>query len=237
MGLPAPTTDYEWEDSDELPWQELSGGGPVLALGFDGPNGSGGLDIDGIGRSRILVLARGRHRYNYSDIAEDGLTPEQWLLQFWPDPDSRDAMFGPPRRTGQPYVFKPFRSPWGAAMHAWSTTGWDTLLGLLQGYSEIRRVLGQLPGSPREKAQLAAAFGPWGSEQDRHGQYTWNTPAVGFPPLIDHADQQELARRQVFFHAAAAALELPPNFCAYDVFRLVQQKPGRRAVGRGLHSG
>lgn len=79
-------------DRDELPWQEVIDGGP-LSLGNDD---DGGLDVDGLGRARVVVLAR---------TARGGHDDEEWLLQLFPDPDHGDALAGPPRvLSGDPFV-------------------------------------------------------------------------------------------------------------------------------------
>ena len=71
-------------DRDELPWQEVIDGGP-LSIGADD---YGGLDVDGLGRARVAV---------HAVTARGGHDDEEWLLQFFPDPDHSDAMAGPPR--------------------------------------------------------------------------------------------------------------------------------------------
>lgn len=49
-----------WEDVNELPFQEVPGGGELTLSGFD--QGDGDLDVEEFGLGRIQVFARGRHR-------------------------------------------------------------------------------------------------------------------------------------------------------------------------------
>lgn len=90
-----------WEDRDEVPFEALDDLGPLRPNGFDPPNGPG-LDVQGLGRSRVRVLARGRHQYWRGEPVPGHFTPEQYLLQLWPDPQRRDAISGEPRRLARP---------------------------------------------------------------------------------------------------------------------------------------
>lgn len=84
--------DGAWTDRDELPWQEVVDGGPLTF----GKDDTGGLDVDGLGRARVVVHA-------VTDRA-GSRGAEQWLLQLFPDPDHLDAMAGPPRvLSGDPF--------------------------------------------------------------------------------------------------------------------------------------
>lgn len=102
---PAPLDGFE--DWDELPFEALSHAGPMRAIGFDdGGPGDDTLDVNGLGRARASILARGRHAFD-----EHEQTQEQWLVRLWPDRDDLDAMAGGPRqvmsRAGYPLRGRP----------------------------------------------------------------------------------------------------------------------------------
>lgn len=156
-----PDFDFSWEDSDELPFEAIDGGGPLQVSGFDAPTDNHGLDLEGFGRGRVLVFAKGRHRYNYGDI-EDRLPPEEWLLQFFPEDGPPQPLAGPPRRLA---AFAPFskwdKQPgWRAAIHAWTQAGWDSHLSRSPGYHAIRlgmSLAGRAIGA-RELAEASSQF-------------------------------------------------------------------------------
>ena len=133
-----PEFDNSWEDMDELPFQAIVGGGPLQISGFDPPLDDHGLDLEGFGSGRVLILAKGRHRYYYGDV-EDELPPEEWLLQFFPQEGMPNPLDGPPRRL---VGFAPSskwekQSGWKAAVHAWDQTGWHSHLSKSPGYYAV----------------------------------------------------------------------------------------------------
>lgn len=143
-----------WEDVDELPFAEVPDEGPLVLSGFEASDV--GLDVDGLGRARVLVQARGRHRYGYSDFRED-LPREEWLLQFWPDPEAQDGLAGDPRRLAGPGpMVTPRPSGRHAALHAWRQTGWHAHLSDVPGYDQAERALNLSP-APLSYEELAAA--------------------------------------------------------------------------------
>lgn len=149
-----------WEDRDELPFEEDVGAGPLRLGGFDPAEGHG-LDIDGLGRARIRVLASGRHRYTYGDPIDEAAVPEEWLLQLWPDVSGMDAMAGEPRRLAGPLPFDPHRAqrtPWHAALHAWRQTGWNAFFASMDAFTAIAHGLNiaQRACPRRELPALAA---------------------------------------------------------------------------------
>ncbi len=105
-----------WEDIDEWPFEEIPGGGPLGLSGFDPQDV--GLDVEGLGRARVVVYARGRQRYGYFELS-DPLEPEEWLFQVFPDPERLDALAGDPRRlSGRAPFSPPPRTGWYAARDA-----------------------------------------------------------------------------------------------------------------------
>lgn len=138
-----------WEDVDEWPFEEVPGAGPLRLNGFD--LGQAALDIEGLGRSRVLVYARGRQRYGYSWHVEE------WLFQLFPDPDHLDALASDPRRLsgGAPFIPSE-QTGWNAAIHAWEQTGWYHFLYSYPGFYEIDLALRVL-GKPATAAEIAAA--------------------------------------------------------------------------------
>ena len=202
-GRPA-EADPLWEDCDEVPWEPVAEAGPLLVFGFDPAEGDG-LDVTDLGRSRVQVLASGRHRYTYGDFVE-GLPPERWLLRLWPDPDAGDALAGPPRRVAGPLPFMWRRNSWGAAFQGWSLAGWSSyLLGV-----EAFRVLAQAVafiGQPFHPNELLPKLGPWGMQRDRAGAYDWSSPAIGHGWAVDIRQMQpEIG---VKLEALARAAKLP----------------------------
>src|SRR5690349_13142351 len=103
-----PVADPRWEDCDELPWEALEGAGPLMMSGFDVQSGTAALEVEGLGRARAQVLARGRHRYSYGHSPDEGVeTAEEWLVRVWPDPLGRDLLDAPPRRLAGPHPLHP----------------------------------------------------------------------------------------------------------------------------------
>ncbi len=133
-----PEFDNSWEDFDELPFEAVVGGGPLQISGFDPPTDDHGLDLEEFGGGRVLILAKGRHRYSYGDL-EDELPPEEWLLQFFPQDGLPNPLAGPPRRLVgfAPFSKREKQSGWAAAIHAWEQTGWHSYLSRSPGYYAI----------------------------------------------------------------------------------------------------
>lgn len=151
----APPPDREsWEDHDVLPFEAVDGLGPLSVLGFDRVDGEG-LPADGLSRSRVRICARGRHRYGYSSLTNLDLPPEDWLLQFWPDPLARDGLAGEPRRVAGllPYEYR--RTAWEAALHGWAQTGWEALLAHVPYFTSITHAL-RYAGGPCSLRELPA---------------------------------------------------------------------------------
>lgn len=143
-----------WEDIDEWPFEEVPDGGPLTLSGFD--PGKAALDIEGLGRSRVLVYARGRQRYGYSSSPVETRAPEEWLFQLFPDPDHLDALASGPRRLSGGAPFTPSeQTGWNAAMHAWKQTGWHHYLYTCPGYYETNLAL-EVLGKPATPAEIAA---------------------------------------------------------------------------------
>lgn len=127
-GSEPPPAEERWEDQDEVPFAVVGGSTELRVSGFERSEAEA-LPVYGLDRARARVLARGRHRYTYGDLSlVDDLPPEEWLVQFWPDPAARDALAGPPRRIAGSLPFDVRRSAWGAALDAWRLTGWHTSL-------------------------------------------------------------------------------------------------------------
>jgi hypothetical protein len=132
-----PEFDNSWEDVDELPFSAIADCGPLRLYGFDSPPDDG-LDLDGFGAGRVLVMARGRHRYGYSDHDNDAVPPEEWLLRFFPEAGPARPLEGPPRRLAGVAPFGgPPKTGWAAALHAWSQTGWHSHFASSHSYYAI----------------------------------------------------------------------------------------------------
>jgi hypothetical protein len=178
-----PDAGGNWEDIDELPFTASEGAGPLHIWGFDPPDDDHGLDLNGFTTGRVLVRARGRHRYEYSDDEVD-LPAEEWLLQFFPEPGPTDPLAGSPRRLVAYSPFSAWEAPsgWRAAIHSWVQSGWDSHLQSSPGYQAIRFGIGTAmqPVSARDLANLYA----------RSPNYRSPT-SVPFP-----ADPLEIAVRQ-----------------------------------------
>jgi hypothetical protein len=153
-----PEIEESWEDRDVLPWRNTSDSELVQAQGFDAPDSTEGLDVSGLGRARVEVLASGRHRYFYGDDNE-GLPPERWLLRFWPDSQHLDALAGPPRRIAGPQG-EADPGPWGAAVRAWSRVGWGDLLHTPSGFQYLVFAIGAV-GRPFTHAELPDYLSGW----------------------------------------------------------------------------
>ena len=152
-----PPQQLGWEDGDELPLEVLPGAGSLVLGGFDQTDV--GLDVDGLGRARVLVFARGRQRYGHSDFQE-GMSPEEWLLQVFPDPDAQDALAGDPRRLAGQAPFGPLpKTGWFAARHAWAQTGWHDYLYTMPGFYGVDIALSSA-GHPLSRLELAAKAVP-----------------------------------------------------------------------------
>ena len=158
-----PLTD-EWEDFDELPFEEVPGAGKLMLSGFD--PGDVGLDVEGLGRGRIQILARGRHRYDYSSsIDVDTLPPEEWLLRLYPREGRADPMEGGPRRiAGGGGLSRTSRPPWSTAVLGYRTSGWSDALGSSHGFylAQLALLSATAPLTRRElAAQMVRRMPPW----------------------------------------------------------------------------
>lgn len=175
-----PEPDGIWEDQDELPWQSVPDDGPAVAWGFDPPGTGPGLNLDGLDRARVQVLARGRYRYgSYDESWPDGdPEPERWLLRWWPDPERRDALAGPPRRLAGPACFDVRLTPWAAAAKGWSTTGWRARMHGIEGFWALLQGI-ERAGGPVTVGELAARWpyvdpsAPVYGEPAAHGVPDW----------------------------------------------------------------
>lgn len=136
-----PPFDESWEDYDELPFTEVAGDGPLIISGFD--PGDVGLDVDGIGDSRVQVFARGRHRYDYGNgPSGDEFPPEEWLFRFFPV-DGRPGPFsgGPRRLAGGGGLYSGTSDPWSMAHRAVDGSGWYALLWRSASFGLVHRAL------------------------------------------------------------------------------------------------
>jgi hypothetical protein len=105
--------------------------------GFD-PSDDDGLDLSGFGAGRVIVMARGRHRYWYGKHDNEGLAPEEWLFRFYPQDGPARPLEGAPRRLAGSSPFpERISTGWAAAMHAWHQTGWYSKLFPSSGFSAI----------------------------------------------------------------------------------------------------
>jgi hypothetical protein len=174
-----PAAEDDWEDRDLLPWRTVAGGGRLLGHGYEEDEDEDALDLGDLDIGRVEVLAAGRHRYGYSDFPDDGMPPEEWLLRLWPTAHPVDALSGPPRRIAGPMPFTyPGRDPFQAAIHSWSQAGWRDALNSIPAWYEIELALRRV-GRPATAPELAEGFGPWGSDRDSDGAYTWDSPVRG----------------------------------------------------------
>jgi hypothetical protein len=184
-----PEPDEIWEDQEELPWQSVRDGGPAVAWGFDPPDTSSGLSLDGLDRARVQVLARGRYRYalSWPDADPD---PEHWLLRWWPDPERREALAGPPRRLAGRVRSDVRRTPWESAAAGWSTTGWS---GRMTGIEGFRFLLQGIAGAggPVTVAELAARWPHYDPSAPVHGE----PPVHGVPDWL--ATQRDALLRPI----------------------------------------
>jgi len=197
-----PVAEPEWEDRDELPWEPVPDGGPLLTSG-DGPPAASAppLDVDGLTRARVEVLAAGRHRYRYSYRgAVEDLPRERWLLRFWPDEDAQDALAGPPRRIAGRLPFEHYFRGWLATLHAWRQTGWETEFSGIQGFESIASAL-RLVGRPCTAEELVPLLGGPGHEAD---PFTMDSPVLRLGP----AYPELFPDRQPILDRLAAAAEM-----------------------------
>ncbi|MES2093775.1 MAG: hypothetical protein V4531_08185 [Actinomycetota bacterium] len=149
-----------WDDVDELPFEEIPAGGELTVSGFD--PGDVGLDIDGLGRARVQVLARGRHRYSYGSHFEgDVLAPEAWLMRLYTSAGPIDPMAGGPRRIAGGGGLSPAAgSPWKAAVLGYRMAGWADALGGSEGFRLAEGALLSLE-RPLTRAGLAKRMVRW----------------------------------------------------------------------------
>ena len=150
----------DWEDVDDIPFEEVPTAGKLMLSGFN-PGGVG-LDVSGLGRGRVRVLARGRHRYQFSSDADiDSMVPEEWLLQLYPQDGQVDPMAGGPRRiAGAGGLSRPTGSPWLAAVLGFRTSGWSDVLVSSHGYYLADVALLSVT-APITRLELASRMARW----------------------------------------------------------------------------
>jgi hypothetical protein len=157
-----------WEDADELPWQTLPGEPDVQVSGFDPTDCA--LPLGDLRTGRVRVLARGRHRY-YGDYGEfrPSLSPEEWLVQWWPEAGDLDALAGGPRRLGV---------PWRHEQQAWRSSGWFYLLSEFSGLYQLLDVMGRHPAGFSQEIITA----DWARTAFTGlAPYLWDDPATRTP--------------------------------------------------------
>ena len=126
----------------------------MIVSGFDG--NSGELAVDGLGRARVEVLARGRHQSHRDD--ETDVQPEEWLIRLWPDPACLDAMAGEPRRLAACGFRLSEDTLWDAACRSFERKGWHWTLGAVDEYRTLVDQLFQV-GTPTTAEDLAERAG------------------------------------------------------------------------------
>jgi len=154
----------EWEDVDYIPFEEVPSAGKLVLSGFD--PGDVGLDVSGLGRGRVQVFARGRHRYHYgSHNFDETLEPEEWLLRLYPQEGPVDPMMGGPRRiAGGGGLSRVTGSPWRAAVMGFRTSGWADVLSNSHGFylANLALSMAQAPLTRVALAmQMAQRMPPW----------------------------------------------------------------------------
>jgi hypothetical protein len=154
-----PLTD-EWEDLDDLPFESIPSAGNLMLSGFD--PGEVGLDLGDLGRGRVQVLARGRHRYRYNtEPLEDGMPPEEWLLRLYPSEEPIDPLKGGPRRiAGDEPLSISSRSPWRAAVRGFRSSGWAHALSGSHAFYIAELAL-LVATAPLTREELAAGMARW----------------------------------------------------------------------------
>jgi hypothetical protein len=159
-----PTAADEWEDLDDVPFEEMTTAGRLVLSGFD--TGEAGLEIAGFGRGRAQVFARGRHRYNYGSHPDFATLPrEEWLVRLYPTTGPHDPMAGGPRRiAGGGGLFHQPTSPWQAAVLGFRSTGWaDSLVSSHAFY--LANLALHNSGGPLTREELASrmvrGMPPW----------------------------------------------------------------------------
>lgn len=153
---PAPS-----EETAEVAFVELVGGGPAIVHGYEGiPFGPddvpvrrlGGLDLSGIGAARVVVRANGRQRYPLWNANPREYTPEEWTLQFFPDPGSK-SRFPDSGGLDRQYAAGPTLVSWGTAAQEWRRAGWRSLIGDVPGFRDLALAL-QIVDRPITLARL-----------------------------------------------------------------------------------
>jgi hypothetical protein len=180
-----PEPSENWEDLDELPWLTVAGAGDITASEFDPPRPGPGLSVAGLTAGRAQVLAAGRHRYDYSDLHDEGFWgPEQWLVRIWPTDLAGDGLSGTPRRIAGPSLGNgEGLSGWHAAFRGWHDSGWHSFLLPVDAFGVISQGL-SIIGRPCTAEELEAKLYSGQPEQPNWASPIWPRPLV--PGLTDH---------------------------------------------------
>ena len=193
----APPVDLSaWEDRDELPFEATKGGGELFSFGFD-EQIEPGLDLGSTTRFRVRIQASGRHRYGYEGPHDPDQEPqhEDWLVQFWPDPDHVGVLTGEPRRLAGPSPLELESTPWTAALHGWAVTGWTELLNCFPAFAGIAYGMSRAAG-PADVETILKHGWAVGGPRDA----TLQTKVVARPGWDDEDELRALL-------ASAAAME------------------------------
>ena len=197
----------DWEDMDELPWSTVQGAGVLRVGGFDGADPEGpALDVAGLERGRVQVLAAGRYDGDHDTQPE----PERWLLRLWPVEEPADVLAGPPRRlAGPPRLAPGPMPPWYAALSAWSLGGWNSVTES-GAFREILLAF-RRAGRPTGLADAEAAFGsqPPASRPERAEMLRLLGAAAGLPEVATFADALEVMERLRLVARTSDGLLLP----------------------------
>ncbi|HWL34588.1 MAG TPA: hypothetical protein VNQ77_00205 [Frankiaceae bacterium] len=187
-----PEPGAEWEDADELPFAAVPAGEPLRFGGFDPPEpDEPGLDVTGLDRARVQVLATGRHLSAYGDTSD---VPERWLLRIWPDDAPPDPLAGPPRRIAGALPFARGPQPaWHAALGAWQRAGWS----MLSAPRAFREVTAALASAGRPVAQHELPDGALTPENVPEWAATLETlaAAAGLAGMATYADAVAVLER------------------------------------------
>ena len=150
-----PRADSNWHERDVLPFEPVEEAGPLIIYGFDGNDGE--LSVDGLGRSRVEVLVRGRYQA-WDDYVMENRQPEEWLIRLWPDPLGLDGMAGEPRRLAAMSRRFEETSLWKAACHSFERKGWKWVIDVAAEYQPLVKELFRV-GVPVTAEKLAEGAG------------------------------------------------------------------------------